>query len=60
MSQFQKDNLYEEALQMLYAYARIDDLVGKSFNGNKTVRVNLPKAQIKKTKALVTRMQLEV
>lgn len=60
MSQFQKDNLFEEALQMLYAYASIDELVGKSFNGNKTVCVNLPKAQIKKTKALVTRMQQEI
>lgn len=60
MSQFQKDNLFEEALQMLYTYARIDDLVGKSFNGNKAVAVNIPKTQIKKTKSLVTRMQQEV
>lgn len=60
MSQFQKDNLFEEALQMLYKYASIDELAGKSFNSNKAISINLPKAQIKKTKDLVHRMQQEV
>lgn len=60
MSQFQKDELFEEALKMLYAYASIESLVGKPDTKGRVVSVNLPKSQILKTKDLVTRMQQEV